>query len=97
MVEPSYTISNSCVEMVIEGGEFTPWPMTCAFFRLIVSPKSWQALLKQFMSFWTSSAEWATMAASSAKRKSHMHFSWTLVFALNLERLKNFPSDLVLR
>ena len=35
------------------------------------------------------------MAASLVKRKSHMHFSWTLVFALNLERLKNFPSVLV--
>ena len=31
--------------MVIEGGVSTPWPMTCVFFRLIVSPKSWQALL----------------------------------------------------
>ena len=65
------------------------------FFRLIFNPKSWQALLKQFMSCWRSSAEWAAMAASLVKRKSHMHFSWILVFALNLERLKSFPSDLV--
>ena len=99
IIEPRYTnlwtTSNSYVEMLIDGGESTPWPMTCVFFRLIVNPKSWQILLKQFRNCSRSSAKWATTDASSAKRKSCMHFSWTLVFALNLERLKSFPSDLV--
>ncbi|XP_066466419.1 ras-related protein Rab-13-like isoform X2 [Tiliqua scincoides] len=49
------------------------------------------------MSCWRPLAEWAVTAASSAKRKSRRHFSWTLDFALSLERLKSFPSDLVRR
>ena len=36
-------------------------------------------------------------AASPAKRRSRRHFSWTLDFAMSLERLKSFLSDLVLR
>ena len=66
------------------GGESTSCPMTCVFFRLMVSPKSRQSLLKRVMSCWRSSDEWAVTAASSAQRKSHGHFSWTLEFALSL-------------
>ena len=51
----------------------------CVFFRLMVSPKSWKAFLKRFMSCWMSSGEWAVMAASSAKGKSRRHFIWTLL------------------
>ena len=71
--------------------------MTCVSFKLMVSPKSWQASLKRVMSCCRSSAECAVTAASSAKRKSRRHRSWTLVLALSLERLKSFPSVLVRR
>ena len=62
------------------GGESVSCPMTCVFFKLMVSP-----------------TEWAVTAASSAKKKSRRHLSWTLVLALSLERLKSFPSVLVQR
>ena len=61
------------------GGESASCPMTCVFFRM-VSLVSRQALLKRVMSYWRPSAEWAVTAASSAKRKSRRHFSWTLGF-----------------
>ena len=82
--------------MLMLGRESTSCPMTCVFFRLMVSPKSRQALLKRVTSCWRSSAEWAVIVASYAKRKSRRHFSWTSKFALSLERLKSFPPDLVL-
>ena len=64
------------------GGESTSCSITCVFFRLMVSPKSWQTSLKWFMSCWRPPAEWAVTAASSAKRKSRRHFNSTLNFAL---------------
>ena len=83
--------------MLMAGAESVSCPMTCVFFKLMVSLKSRQASLKQVMSCCRSSAEWAVTAASSAKRKSRRHRSWTLVLALSLERLKSFPSALVRR
>ena len=79
------------------GGESTSWAMTYVFFRLIFSSKSLYGLLKRLMTFWRFSAEWAVMAASSAYRRSRRYFIWTLDFAISLERLQSFQSDLVWR
>ena len=85
----SLTTSSSCSKIVMLESESTFWAMTRVFFKLMVSPKSWKAFPKRFMSCWRSSAEWAVMAASSAKKKSRRHLLH-LDFALSLERLKSF-------
>ena len=41
-VEPRYTTSNSCLEMAIEGGESTPWPMTGRHPLICVPAWSWE-------------------------------------------------------
>ena len=99
IVEPRQT-SSSWSLMLMAGGKSTSCPMNCFLqvngnpdVLVIVSPK----LLKRVMSCCRSSAEWAVTAASSAKRKSRRHLSWTLVLALSLERLKRFSSVLVRR
>ena len=83
--------------MVIDADGWGRVNVLFCFCKLMVSPKSWQALLKRVMSCCRSLAEWAFTAASSAKRKSRRHLSWALVLALSLERLKSFPSVLVRR
>lgn len=66
---------------------------TSFVFRLIVRLKSWKALLKQVIRYWRYSAELEIIAASSGKRKSQRHLSWTLVWALCLKRLKAGPAS----
>ena len=75
----------------------TSCPVTCVFFRLIVSLKHLQGELKRFMCCCTLSAECAVAAASSAQRKLRKRFSRILVLAFHLVRLKNLPQDLVRR
>lgn len=82
----SQTTFCSCPKIAILGGESISWAMTCVFLRLMVSPKPWQALLKRFMSFWRSSAEWAVTLAPLGKRRSRRHFIWTLSFLSDLVR-----------
>ena len=87
----SQTTFRSCPKIAILGGESISWAMTCVFLRLMVSPKPWQALLKRFMSFWRSSAEWAVTLAPLGKRRSRRHFIWTLSFLSDLVR-RQMPS-----
>ena len=66
-------------------------PISCVFFTLIVSLKSFQEKLKRFMSCCSLSAECLITASSSAKRKFRKCFSRIVVLAFNLARLKNLP------
>ncbi len=79
------------------GGLSTSWPMTFVFLTLMVRSKSLHTLEKQSISCRRLHSSCVATAASSAKENSLRVTARTLVFALSLEKLNNFPSDLVWR
>ena len=87
----SWTTSISWSNILMLGGLVTSCPVTCVFFRLIVSLKYFQGELKRFMCCCTLSAECVVAAASSAQRKLRKRFSRILVLVFHLVRLKNLP------
>ena len=60
------------------------WWITSVFFILMVRPKAFVAAKKRSMSSCASCRDFATSAASSAKRRSRMILILVSVFALNL-------------
>ena len=87
----SWTTSSCWSNILMLGGLVTSCPVTCVFFRLILSLKYFQGELKRFMSCCSLFAECVVTAASSAQRKLRKCFSRILVLAFNLARLKNLP------
>ena len=80
----SWTTSICWSNILMLGGLVTSCPVTCVFFRLIVSLKYLQRELKRFMCCCTLSAECVVAAASSAQRKLRKRFSRILVLAWHL-------------
>ena len=79
------------------GNASTPCPRTFVFFKLIVSPKSLQALDKLSIRVWSSCSVWVLTAASSANSMSLIRTSLTFVLDLRRARSNRLPYDLVCR
>ena len=73
----------------------TSWLIMLVFFRLMVSPKSFQLWENLSMRHWSCCSVCNVTAASSAKSMSLVRASCSLVFPLSLAWLNSRPSDLV--
>ena len=100
MVHPRYvnwwTALSSVSPIVMWGVQYSSrgagWWSTSVFFRLTSSPKSWAASAKLDVRHCRALSEWATRAASSAKRRSRISCSKVFVCACSLLRLNRLPS-----